>query len=190
MAARKRTAEPASEPITLDEAKQHLRVDIDDDNDYITGLIVAARKYIEDTTRRSFFTQTWRLSLDAWPCSDEIELPRAAPLASVSSVIYTDSEGNSITVSTSVYDVDTDSEPGRVVLKYGQSWPSPTLRSMNPIQITYITGYSDVDDIPATFKHLIKLLVAHWYENREPVGGPDKEVPLAVDSLTYLNRVY
>lgn len=190
---------PASEPVSLDEAKSQLRVDGDDENDFITGLITAAREHVEQTARRSLITQTWRLNLDAWPCGpstgsgrgDEIELPKP-PLQSVTSVVYKDSVGAQTTLSTAAYIVDTDSEPGRIVLAYGQSWPSLTLYPANPIQITYVTGYGAAADVPAWAKQAIKLIIGHWYENREDTiaGTIIKGIPLGADSLILLNRAY
>jgi len=188
-----RTEDPASEPVTLEEAKSHLRVDASDDDTLIEGLITAARQYYEDVTRRALITQTWRLSLDRWPGGSEILLPRA-PLQSVTSVVYTDSDGTATTWSSDEYAVDADSEPGRVVLGYGYSWPSATLRTSLPIQITYEAGYGDADDVPEKIKQAIKLLVGHWYENREGVmvaqGVSIQGLPLAIDSLVWANRVW
>jgi uncharacterized phiE125 gp8 family phage protein len=188
----KQTAAPAVEPVTVAEAKAHMRVDISDDDDYITALIVAAREYIEGATRRALITQTWRYSLDGWPDGDEIVLPKP-PLQSVTSIVYKDEDGTANTWSSSGYIVDTDSDPGRVVLAYGESWPSVTLYPAAPIQITYKAGYGDAAaNVPGHLRHAIKFLVAHWYENREPVtvGQVARDVPLAVDSLIWLYRAF
>ena len=186
----KRTVEPTTEPVSLAEAKAQCRVDSDDENTFITGLIQAAREYVEDTSHRALLTQTWRLSLDAWPACDEIELPRP-PLQSVTSLVYYDSAGTLYTLDSSKYGVDTDSEPGRVVLNWGESWPSLTLRSFNPVQVTFKAGYGDdADDVPLHLRQAILLIIGHWFENRELTisGTIIKEIPLAVDSLIYLNR--
>lgn len=182
---------PAVEPVSLDELKSHLRVDIADDDDYIGGLIMAAREYIEETTRRSLTTQTWRLSLDDWPDDDEIELPRP-PLQSIISFQYTDSDGITTDVDAGSYEIDTDSEPGQIVLANNQSWPDVILKAANPVQVTYVAGYGDAgSDVPGRLRHAIKLLAAHWYENREPVAAVKlMPIPFAVESLIYLNRVY
>lgn len=186
----KRTVEPTTEPVSLDEAKSQCRVDTSDDDIFITGLIAAARDYVEKTARRAFITQTWRLSLDEWPCGDEIELPKP-PLVSVSSIIYKDTVGAQTTLSSSTYIVDTDSEPGRVKLAYGESWPSDTLYPANPIQITYVAGYGVAAAVPQWAKQAIKLLIGHWYENREEtIAATIKNIPLGVDSLIWLNRAY
>lgn len=188
----KQTVAPAVEPVTVAEMKRHLRVDIDDDDGFIEGLIAAGRDYLEKVAWRAFITQTWRLSLDGWPAGDEIELPRP-PLQSVTSIVYTDSDNNATTWAASNYIVDTDSEPGRVVLAYGASWPGVTLRPANPIQITYVAGYGDDGSaVPVSYQQALKLLVGHWYENREATiaGTIAREIPLAVDSLLWLDRVF
>lgn len=188
---------PAVEPVSLDEAKAQLRVDGDEENDFITGLIAGAREYFEEVAHRALISQTWRLSLDSWP--DEIELPRA-PLQSVTSVVYKDADGAPTTIGytdeegTWVSDtllVDTESEPGRIVLAASQSWPSDELYRVNPIQITYVAGYGDeAGDVPAHMRQAIKLLIGHWYENREATitGTIMKEIPLGIDSLIWLSR--
>jgi len=188
-----RTVAPAAEPVNLDEAKAHLRVDVTDDDVLISRLIQAAREYVEEATGRALINQTWRLSLDDWPEGDYIELPRP-PLSSVTSVVYTDSDATAHTFSTSYYDVDTDSEPGRVVLEYGDDWPSATLATMNPIVITYIAGYGATSaSVPEHLRQAILLLIGHWYENREGMvigqGLVPITVPYAIQSLIMLNKV-
>lgn len=183
---------PAIEPFTTEEAKDHLRVDISDDDAYIDGLVIAARRYFEDVSNRALITQTWRLDLDRWPAEDEIIIPRA-PLQSVGSVAYLDQDGNSTTWATSNYIVDADSEPGRVVLAYGQSWPTTILYPVNPIRITFTAGYGDdAADIPEQMIQCLKLMIGHWYEHREPVivGRQVLTVPFTIESLIWLNRVF
>lgn len=188
----KRTVAPAIEPVTLAETKAHLRVDTSDDDALITALITAAREYVEGASRRALITQTWRYSLDSWPEGDEIELPKP-PLQSVSSVKYYADDGTEYTLSTFAYIVDTDSEPGRIALAYGESWPSLTLYPAGAIRITYVAGYGDAASaVPQHLRQAILMLVAHWYENRETttIGAVAREVPLAVESLIYLHRAY
>lgn len=187
----KRTVEPASEPVSLTEAKLHLRVEVSDDDALIAALITAAREYVEESARRALVTQTWRLSLSGWPGGNSIELSRP-PLQSVTSIIYKDSAGASTTWAAANYLVDTDSEPGRVVLAYGASWPSVTLYPSNPIQITYVAGYGAASAVPQRLRQAVLLLVGHWYENRESTisGTIARDIPLGLDSLIWLNRAY
>lgn len=188
----KRTTDPTEEPISVTEAKTHLRVDISDDDTLIEGLIQAARDYLESATRRAFCTQTWRLSLEDWPDKYEIEIPRP-PLVSVTSLKYTDSAGTVTTLSSSLYTVDTDSEPGRFVLNYGESWPSVTLGTGTPIQLVYVAGYGGASAVPQWIKQAMYLLVGHWYENREATitgaGVLSNPIPFTLESLIWLRRV-
>jgi len=184
---------PSVEPITLQQAKDHLRVDGDDDNDYIESLITAARERIEASLNRSLITTTWKVTLDrfpggwweVWNCGQEwIELPRPR-LISVSSIVYTDTNGTSTTWSSSNYTVDTQSEPGRVMPAYNAVWP--TARDhIAVVTITYTAGYgAAATAVPASIKHAMKLLVSHMYELREPVnvGNIVTEIPMSIDYL-------
>lgn len=188
MAAKLVTA-PATEPVTIAEQKLHSRVDITDDDDLIAAQIAAARRWLEGVKRRAFITQTWRLNLDAWPVGNEIALPNP-PLQSVSSIKYYDESNNETTWNNSNYLVDTDSEPGRVVLAYNKTWPTEaTLYPVNPIRIEFVAGYGAAADVPETDKQAIMLLVGHWYENRETTMHVDlRTIPFAVESLMWFDR--
>lgn len=185
---------PSEEPVSLLQAKAHLRVDHEHEDTLIKSLITTARQYAESVlTRRAFVTQTLQVTLDEWP-GTTILLPRP-PLQSVESITYFDEDDVSDTVDAEDYIVDTHSEPGRIVLKRNASWPSVTLRAANGIEIEYVAGYGDADDVPEEFKHGIKLLVGHWYTNREAIDldaarGGIIEVPLAASALFGAHRVH
>lgn len=181
---------PAVEPIDLATAKAHLRVDITDDDSLITALITAARQHVEVITRRALITQTWDLSLDAWPEGNTILVP-LPPLQSMASITYKDSAGTVYTMPATNYIVDTAEEPGRIVLAYGKLWPSVTLYPAGAITVRFTAGYGNAVAVPQTIKHAILLLVAQWYENREAtVGGAvQREIPFAVEALLWPYRV-
>lgn len=183
---------PAVEPVTLTEAKLHLRVDHSTDDTLITSLIVAARQYVEDVTWRALVTQTLEVTLDDWPDGEMLVLPRP-PLASVTSVKYVDSDGTETTWAAGNYQVVTQGTPGRLVLAYGVSWPSVTLRAANGITVRYVAGYGLAAAVPDLLKTAIKLMVGHWYENREATvvaaGTVATELPLAVQSILNLYKV-
>lgn len=185
------TVQPTEEPVTVDELKAHLRIDGDDENDLLAGYITAARNMCELEGRRAFVTQTQQIQLEGWPCGDRIVLPRP-PLQSVTSIVYIDSDGNSATMSTADYAVDTHAEPGQLILAYSASWPSATLRPGPAITVTYIAGYGEASAVPQIYKQAIQLLAGHYYENREAVllgqGFTATEVPMAVASLLMIDR--
>ena len=181
---------PAEEPITTAEAKAHLRVDISDDNTLIDSLITSARLYVQTDTRRALVTQTWELVLDEFPSDNFIELP-LPPLASVTSIKYTDYEDTETTFSSDDYYVDTDSVVGKVVLGYNKTWPSDILKTVGAVKIRYVTGYGDADDVPAAIKQVILFMVAHWYETREPVvvGTIAANIPITASAILAQYRV-
>lgn len=164
-----------------------------DEDTELEDFITAARDMIQDYTGRRLITQTWNYYLDEWPCKDHIKIPYA-PLVSVSSIGYTDCDGTTYTISTSDYSIDTNSEPGRIVLAYDASWPSVTLHPMNPINIEYVAGYGGTTSVPKVFKQAIKLIVGDMYENRENSRdtkyGELKEIPLAAIRLLRNKRVW
>jgi phage conserved hypothetical protein, phiE125 gp8 family len=186
----KLSAPPAIEPITLTEAKAHLRVDFSDDDDLISGLIKTAREYAEGYQNRALCTQTWELWLDSWPSESYIKIP-LPPLQSITSIKYYDSTNTEATMADTDYQVDVKSEPGRVALAYSESWPAATLRPINGICITFNAGYGNAGDVPQRMKQAMLLLVGHWYEHREATltGPAAAEIEFGVNSLLGLDKV-
>jgi len=186
--------EPAVEPISIDDLKNDLKVDSDLvlDDALILGLGKAARVLAEKVQGRALITQTLELTLDGWPAKGFFELP-CPPLQSVTSITYYDEDDNAATVDSGTYFVDTVSEPGRVVLNSGESWPSTTLRAVNAVVVRFVAGYgAEGADVPETVRNAIRLLVAHWYENREAIstsGAVPKAMPFGVQALLWLDRV-
>ena len=188
----KQATAPASEPVTLAEAKLHLRVDFDDDDTLIAAQIASAREVVEAIARRALITQTWDLVLDAFPGVYYIDLP-LPPLQSVTSVKYVDEDGNEHTFSSTYYIVDTYREPGRLVLASNASWPSNTLQETAGVRVRFVAGYGDDgDDVPAKFKQAILLLIGHYYEHRESVSDERSLaiLPQGVRELLWMDRNY
>lgn len=181
---------PAAEPVTLAEAKAHLRVDIADDDALISSLITAARGQLEGDTRRAFVTQTWDYTLGSFPPARKLDLP-LPPLASVTSITYKDAEGNVSTFPSANYVVDTSEVFGRIVLKDGYTWPSTILWPAAAVTVRFVAGYGTAAAVPQTAKQALLLLVGHWYENRETViaaGVLAREVPMAYERLMWQLR--
>lgn len=133
--------EPYAEPLSLTEAKNHLRIISTDTTDdiLITNLIKAARQSCELFQNRAYVAQTFKLILDDFGGATEIVIPRP-PLIGVDSVQYIDTSGVTRTLATTVYDTDTYSQPARIVLAYAQSWPS-IRGDIKSVIITYKAGY-------------------------------------------------
>ena len=173
---------PVKEPVSLDDAKKHLRVDDDytiDDN-MLVQMITDARFWVEEYLWRKLITQTWYAYLPEWPMGDYFELP-FGKLQSVTAIKYTDTDGDVTTWSASEYIVGSDYLRGRVTLAYGYSWPNASLYPSNPIEIEFICGYGATSaTVPGIIKRGIAILVAEMYENREITmfGQTMKEHPL------------
>lgn len=180
-----RTVAPTAEPVSLAEAKNHLRVDTDltADDSLIGVLIQAARERVESWLGQALITQTWQLTLDAFPVW-ELELPRP-PLIAVSSVQYVDGNGTTQTLSSTLYRVDSASRPARIEPAYGQIWPS-TRDVSNAAIVTYTAGYGAAGSaVPAAIRQAMLLAIGHWYRNREEVvtGTIATKLPETVEVL-------
>jgi uncharacterized phiE125 gp8 family phage protein len=183
---------PIIEPVTLAEAKLHLRVDHTDEDSLITNLIKVARELVEDATWRGLLTQTWELRLDNWP-SMPLKMPKA-PLQSIVSIKYMNDSGVESTVANSVYDADTYSEPGRIFFKKGQNWPSVTLYERGGVRIQFKAGWLTAAEVSYKIKAAMLLLIGHLYENREEViissGLTPVVLPAGVNALLASEKVW
>lgn len=160
------------EPVSTAEAKTQARIDISDDDAYVDTLIASARAYVENKTGRQLISQTWLLYLDCFP--RVIKVPKA-PLQSVTQIDYIDTDGNSQTLSSSVYTVNAKRDPGEIVQAYGESWPA-TRTVPNAVTVTFVAGYGDAaTDVPEDLIHAMQMLIAHRYDDRTG----DLEVPAA-----------
>lgn len=180
---------PTEEPVELREAKIHMRLEEGEtiEDEYIEGIIIkAAREYVETITARAFLDQTWSYYLDEWPKGREILIPYPNLIWTVadSYIKYTDSDDTETTMPTTDYVIDTDRKPGRIVLAYGETWPSATLHPRNPIRIYYDCGWTDPENVPAMLKAAILLVTSDMYENREPTL-----IGVSAQTLKTLDRI-
>lgn len=180
------TPSSASEPLTTAEVKTHLRIDFTDDDAYLSALITAARQYAEVTQGRAIVSATYVEKYDAFPWMIYVPSP---PLISVTSIAYLDTAGDSQTLSSSLYTVDTSSMVGRITPAYGYTWPS-TQDVINAVTLTYVAGYAGASDVPQTTKQAMLMLISHWYEHRSAVADVQMmPVPMAVQTLLGFERV-
>jgi hypothetical protein len=204
------TQDAAVEPVTTADAKLYLRIDPSDTTDdaQISALIKAARKYAETYTRRAFISQTWdlwldqipygrdRASLPAWwdgvkqapvsllsQAAGVIEIPKS-PVISVDSITTYDLSdiGHATDLTTLVIQLETT--PPIIFPKIGQIWPVP-IRPRQGVKVGFTAGYgATAANVPGDIIQAIKLLVAHFYENRGVmVESRMSEVPFSVRAL-------
>ena len=178
------TSPPAVEPVTLGEAKAHLRIDGSEEDTLLQSLVQAARVHLELVLARAFITQGWTYLRDAWPVGRELVLP-LAPVASVNSVAVIAADGTRATLDPAAYLLDGSGSTPRLVLAGATPLPRPG-RAGNGIEIVLVAGHGSTGaDVPAPLRHAILLLAAHWYENRQPVeiGLAGEPLPLAIAEL-------
>ena len=182
-------AGPAVEPITLAETKQFLRVEHDDDDDIITAFIAAARIHLETQTRRALITQSWRLTRDVWPATGCLAL-LPVPVRTLDAVRIYKLDGTTRALDPAQFTLDKSDAPARLVFANGVP-PAPE-RAAAGIEIDITCGYGDAPaSVPEPLRQAIRLLVAHWYENRGliAVGSEVAMLPQSVASLTAPYRV-
>jgi uncharacterized phiE125 gp8 family phage protein len=175
------------EPVTLAEAKLHLRVDHNAEDTLITALITATRQAAEFRCQRTLLQTTWELTQDTFTDALRLQYPR---IIAVASVKYLDDTGVLQTLADTEYLVDTDSEPGYVVPAYGKAWPG-TLDQINAVKVRYTAGYgTTADKVPAPIKQWMLLHIGHYYRNREAgVGAGMQSLPYA-DGLLDEYRIW
>jgi hypothetical protein len=181
---------PTVDPVSMDEAKDHLRVDHDDEDDTIAAVIRAATRRAELHCNRSFITQTRRLYLDFFPpggvrygrlaygertieqggSNSAIRLPHG-PVQSVSSIQYYDTSGVQQTLSSSLYQLDAKSLYARVVPAPDESWPDTEDERLNAVTVTYVAGYgTTASTVPDPIRQAVLLMVGDLYEHRASIG--------------------
>ena len=183
------TSGPLAEPVSVADAKAHMRIDSTAEDALIASLIVTSRLHIEAALGLALLTQAWSYFVDAWPRSREIVLP-LKPVQAVAIVRVWAQDGTSRTVSADTFTLDGEGTPPRLVLSRSAAPPAPG-RSASGIEIAFDAGYGDAGaDVPAPIRQALLLLVAHWFENREPhrANAPDTEIPHMISALLALYR--
>jgi uncharacterized phiE125 gp8 family phage protein len=198
------TTAPTAEPLTLAEAKAHLRVDFTDDDTLIEALIGAARAAAEQYTNRALMPQTITQVLHCFP----YPTPRnpyaairlfASPLVSLTSLIYFDADDASQDIavdpdgtrSVEVIIVDT-AEPATVspwITNMPGGWPDTRDDRPDAITIVYQAGYANAAAVPKPIKQAMLLMIGAWYERREDSA---QNLPKASEMLLlpYVVREY
>lgn len=183
----------ATEPVTLAEARLHLRLasDYTTEDATISALIKAARRMAEHELGRALITQTWEEVLDAFP-ADEIELTMPKVLA-ITSIKYIDTDEVEQTITSTNYSLDSSKLPGWVKPAYGLDWPTDVLDSTNVVRVRYTAGYGAASDVPEEIKTWMKLQIEAMWRTRGSfiTGVSVSEVPNRwVASMLDRERVY
>jgi uncharacterized phiE125 gp8 family phage protein len=183
------TSGPALEPVTVAEAKAHLRIDGTAEDLLIGSLILTSRLHIEAALGLALITQSWTVVLDQWPQYAEVALP-LRPVQTIVDVRVLAADGTPETLLPSSYLFEGRGVPPRLV-RTGDAWPKPG-RAAAGIEIQLTAGFGAMpSDVPQTIRQALLLLVAHWYEHRDPIeiGLQGTGIPRAVSDLLSSHRV-
>lgn len=183
---------PAVEPVSLSEAKLHLRVDSDDDDDLIASLIAAARQAAETLTGRQLITARWQLVTDGFPGGASsvpevcgvIQLHKC-PVHSIEAIYYLDMSGVWQTMPQADYTADLSREPARIGLVFGKTWPS-VQSQIASVKVIFDAGYGQAIDVPEGIKNWIKLRLGSLYAHREEMAIMTKG---RIDALPFVDRL-
>ncbi len=158
---------PATEPITVDEAKLAATAEGTAYDAQFSGIwIPSAREQAEHRTGRALITQTWKLTLESFPAL-AIILPRP-PLQSVTHIKYVDVNGNLQTLDAADYQVVTEALKGYVQPAYGKQWPA-CRPGPGAVQVTFVAGYGAASAVPRSIKVWMQMAVSTWYQQREGI---------------------
>lgn len=177
-------AGPATEPVTLAEAKAFLRVDGSDEDSFISTLITAARLHTESVSSRAMISQSWRVVRDRWPPDRRVRLP-VAPLRSLSAIRAYDTDGNATVLTLAEFQPETGVSPASLFVPALVSG-MPAIRDHAGLEIDYVAGYGDApEDVPQDLRHAVLTLVGYWFEHRDAVivAGSGAVVPAGFDLL-------
>jgi uncharacterized phiE125 gp8 family phage protein len=179
------TNPPLAEPVTLAEAKAHLRLDGDAEDALLTKLIAAARRHVEAATGLALMAQGWSHFLDQGPDGPMVALP-LAPVMSIDEVrIYGEDDEASL-LDPAHYYGDLSARPARLVLRRDRLWPRPG-RVANGIEIKVTAGFGEeAGDVPEDLRLAILRLVVSWFEHR----GDDAPLLKAPIGLALLLQPY
>jgi hypothetical protein len=198
---------PTVEPVSLTEAKSQVRLlpDQTDDDQFLVGLISAARRLVErrlgvalaQTQLRATYDNEeppvdWRLAASFMPSlsimstqyrsalglvEPVFQLPGTPLLVDGSHPLTVAVDG--VTVDPSTYVVDTDSAPGTVRFS-----AMPSVPAAGKLTITYWAGPGVNQPIAPQLRAAILLYVGHLYVHREAVTAESvNELPMAFETL-------
>jgi len=160
---KKVTVAPALEPVTEQELRAYGKIDNAEDAGLLKDIIVASRQAIEEYVNIAMIARTVEIGFYKWP--DLLRLPDW-PISSISSVAYYDQSNDSQTWAVSNYDTDINSDPARIELAHGKTWPSLYERP-DAVQVTYVAGYGvAATDTPNALQILLKAAAMDIYEMR------------------------
>lgn len=169
MAKRELYTAPSGNVVNIATLAAHLRIDARDEDDVLSDLLSDAVAAVQDYTRRVLLTQTWDQYYDDF--ADPLILA-VQPVESVTLITYTDSNGSSQTLATSVYELGSEDGAPVVRRKHNEDWPV-TRDHKDVVKVRYVAGYGDPADVPESLAKAVRVHAAWNHRHREGEALPD-----------------
>lgn len=178
---------PAVPLVSTADAKLHCRIDHADEDALISALALAAGKTVQEQVGKALVTQSWKITLASIAGTQRLWLP-VFPVQSITSIAYFDADNTGQTATLSDFGLHGDEDHAWIEPKTGKTWPALYPRP-DALAVTFVAGFgAAASDVPDHLILATRMLIAHWYENREAAAGPLAEIPLGVQQLTGLSR--
>lgn len=174
-------SQPISKPVTLAQIKRHLRLDHDQDDEYLNELTDAATIHVEAVTSQFLISRVVRQYIETMPASRSISL-EAWPIRSIQEVRGYDFDGNPNIILSQNYRLDSRIDPPALILNTNINFNA----FCNGIEVDMEVGYGETGaDIPSNITRAILVLIAHWYEFRGtlPAGDETALIPSGLNAL-------
>lgn len=174
---------PAAAPVTLEDFRDHVRVEHRDEDMLIQSYLDSAASLMDGPSGilgRCMVSQKWRQDFAGWSARLALRLPDV----SAAEVTYTDAAGAELIVDPADYEIVEDI--GGAVLVFTPGFAFPTLGvSARPLRVTMTAGYGAPRDVPFALRQALMMLAAHWRSTREAVlvGVSVASVPLGFEAL-------
>jgi uncharacterized phiE125 gp8 family phage protein len=187
---------PTTLAVSVPEAKRHLNIEVTEsyyDSD-IESYLYVAQEWVEEFTNLTLFTTSFSAVWSQFPedAHGPLQIPKS-PVISIGTLTYRDTDGTLVNLN-KVTEVQTSlsSKPAVILPLPDETWPDTQYDRVDAVTVTFDAGYGATSaTVPHRIKQAIKLLVGHWFRNREAVvtGTISKEIELAVESLLKQIRV-
>tara|TARA_Y100000310_G_scaffold318172_1_gene371904 strand:- start:47 stop:640 length:594 start_codon:yes stop_codon:yes gene_type:complete len=183
---------PINPAVSVDDCKLDLRIESSFtlDDDLILSYINASSKLASEITGRKLISETIKYSIESAESNGGVTLP-FNPVSSVTEIQYFDTDNVSQALDVNDFYLYNFDDKSVLCPKEGIVWPTVNDRR-DAINITFVAGYGlNSSDIPVTITRAIRLLVTHYYENRNNsvLGMSVTEIPFSIETLLNTERV-
>lgn len=183
------TTPPSGDVLSVADAKAHLRVTHAEEDGVIAALIATAVSHLDGVRGvlgKALLVQSWTVTAESW----EGLVLRLGNVVSLDSVSYWPKDAEAAVTLPASAAVLRDWYGVGGGLRWLEARPELAERP-DAVSAVFTAGYgAQASDVPAAIVHALKLLVGHYYRNREASTGEARleALPLGVAALIAPHR--